>query len=55
MMTTARFIELKNGAIPTSEAEKTLDWEARSKRAKQAVKTKRAKYKKWPTRKNDHK
>lgn len=32
-----------------------LRHEKRSAAAKQAVKTKRAKYKTWPTRRNDHK
>ncbi len=53
MMTAARFKELKEGAKPVNipeadEFKKMLAWEARSEAAKQAVKTKRAKYPIWP-------
>lgn len=60
MMTGARFKQLKEGAVPTDEAERRdferlLLWEKRSNSAKQAVKTKLAKYPTWPTRRGDHK
>lgn len=58
-MTAHRYEQLKAGATPepheVKEFEDTLTWERRSQAAKQAVKTKQAKYKKWPTRRRDHK
>ena len=59
MMSAARFKELKGGAQPMDSVERStfhqeLESEQRRLRAKQAVKTKRDKYDKWPTRKNDH-
>jgi hypothetical protein len=58
-MTTARFNELKaNPDLITNEIERgqylrLLKWEKSSAAAKQAVRTKRAKYKQWPCNRKD--
>ena len=59
MMTAYRFYELKADStkvLPSEkdEFENLLLGEKRSQSAKRAVITKRAKYKTWPTRRNDH-
>jgi hypothetical protein len=59
-MTAERFMQMKAGspAVSAKEQEdfkRTLAWEKRSNAAKLAVRTKRSRYKSWPTRKNDHK
>lgn len=58
MMTALQFsiykLTRKIPAQHMAEFKRQLEHEARSLAAKKAVKTKRQRYKKWPTRKRDH-
>lgn len=60
LMTAHRYDQLKRGAPPKdldeiAEFNRIQLQERRSEAAKRAVETKRRKYKKWPTRRGDHK